>query len=385
MYNMWHRLSKSGWKMTVQRAYPVYSRQQCAKNGLSLSENKTLCLEEWRVIQRQSLYLCIFTLIWKATKEKEFKSCLTDGRQQAEHVGAREQWNAQRPSLAITMKTPKFSGQLDWGAFHAQFELLAGWTEETKALQLLMCRTGDALSFLLLLSQEQRKVYGTLVGVLQRRFQKDYNWEELCHCKHHIVLHRDPGLVVDVDSLDTRSRSAPNLTSHREMVQGPHEGGYAGVHPYIHNLLFHTIRPSTSEDAATQPGKARSASCLGTFSWLRLLLHFHLDQGYVLHHPCLFRVNSNFGEARSTAIGNPTRDYSSAAVDGHRWAGTPKRTGQGKSVHWGCLVLTGLELRWCRTPVFLEVKGCQLDLINDTVMFCGGPNVKMAQSHLHPQ
>lgn len=72
------------------------------------------------------------------------------------------------------MKTPKYSGQSDWEAFHAQFELLAGtegWTEETKALQLVMCLTGDALSFLLLLSQEQRQVYGTLVGALQRRFE----------------------------------------------------------------------------------------------------------------------------------------------------------------------------------------------------------------------
>lgn len=102
------------------------------------------------------------------------------------------------------------------------------------------------------------------------------------------------------------------------MVQGPHEGGYAGLHPYIHPLLFHTICPSTSEDAATQPEKARGDSCLGTFSWLWLLLHFHLDQGYVLQPPCRFRVNSDFGEARSTAIGNPTRDYSNAAADGPR-------------------------------------------------------------------
>lgn len=41
---------------------------------------------------------------------------------------------------------------------------------DTRALQLALCLTDDALSCLLLLSPEERRDYGALVGALQRRF-----------------------------------------------------------------------------------------------------------------------------------------------------------------------------------------------------------------------
>ena len=65
------------------------------------------------------------------------------------------------------MKTPKYSGKTDWEAFHAQFELLAkaaAWPVDTKALQLALCLTDDALACLLLLSPAERDDYGALVG-----------------------------------------------------------------------------------------------------------------------------------------------------------------------------------------------------------------------------
>lgn len=71
------------------------------------------------------------------------------------------------------VKTPKFSGKADWEAFHAQFELLAraaAWSDATKALQLALCLTDDALACLLLLSPAERDDYNALVGALQRRF-----------------------------------------------------------------------------------------------------------------------------------------------------------------------------------------------------------------------
>ena len=74
---------------------------------------------------------------------------------------------------AAPVKTPKYSGKSDWEAFHAQFELLATaeeWSRETKALQLALCLTDDALSCLLLLTPEDRHDYEALVGALQRRF-----------------------------------------------------------------------------------------------------------------------------------------------------------------------------------------------------------------------
>ena len=70
----------------------------------------------------------------------------------------------------IQVKTPKFSGKADWEAFHAQFELLAkaaGWSENSKALQLALCLTDEALACLLLLSPAERDDYGALVGALQ--------------------------------------------------------------------------------------------------------------------------------------------------------------------------------------------------------------------------
>lgn len=80
--------------------------------------------------------------------------------------------NAQ-PSSACTVKTPKYTGNSDWEAFHAQFELLADarrWTAGDKALQLALCLEGDALSCLLLLDPVQRRCYDSLVGALKRRF-----------------------------------------------------------------------------------------------------------------------------------------------------------------------------------------------------------------------
>lgn len=73
----------------------------------------------------------------------------------------------------IQVKTPKYSGKADWEAFHAQFELLAkaaGWSEDSKALQLALCLTDEALTCLLLLSPAERDDYGALVGALRRRF-----------------------------------------------------------------------------------------------------------------------------------------------------------------------------------------------------------------------
>lgn len=78
-----------------------------------------------------------------------------------------------RPAAVPAIKTPKYSGRSDWEAFLAQFELLAQaeeWPVETKALQLALCLTDDALSCLLLLNPEDRRNYGALVGALQRRF-----------------------------------------------------------------------------------------------------------------------------------------------------------------------------------------------------------------------
>ena len=76
-------------------------------------------------------------------------------------------------AAAASVKTPKYSGKADWAAFHAQFELLAhagGWSIETKALQLALCLTDEALSCLLLLSPEDRLTYEALAGALKRRF-----------------------------------------------------------------------------------------------------------------------------------------------------------------------------------------------------------------------
>ncbi|XP_034053030.1 myosin heavy chain, embryonic smooth muscle isoform-like [Gymnodraco acuticeps] len=83
---------------------------------------------------------------------------------------------AHQPAAAAaagSVKTPKYSGKADGEAFHAQFELLAhagGWSIETKALQLALCLTDEALSCLLLLSLEDRHSYEALAGALKRRF-----------------------------------------------------------------------------------------------------------------------------------------------------------------------------------------------------------------------
>ena len=74
------------------------------------------------------------------------------------------------------MKTPRFSGDADFEAFLAQFELLAdsvGWSVNQRALQLAMCLSGEAVACLLLLSPEQRRDYRALVGALNRRYGLD--------------------------------------------------------------------------------------------------------------------------------------------------------------------------------------------------------------------
>lgn len=89
------------------------------------------------------------------------------------NVAIPEEGSSQHSVATPTVKTPKYSGKAAWEAFLAQFELLshAGrWSTETKALQLALCLTDDALSCLLLLSPEDRRSYQALVGALQRRF-----------------------------------------------------------------------------------------------------------------------------------------------------------------------------------------------------------------------
>ncbi len=81
----------------------------------------------------------------------------------------------------LTIKTPLCNGKANCEAFHTQFELLAQgakWSRREKALQLAMCRTGNALWSLLLLSLNDRTDYDALPGQL--------NWEQLdkdWHCK----------------------------------------------------------------------------------------------------------------------------------------------------------------------------------------------------------
>lgn len=69
----------------------------------------------------------------------------------------------------LQVKMPKYSGRVDWDAFHSQFELLekaAGWAEDTKAL----CLTVEALTCLLLPSPAERDKYGALVGAMKQCF-----------------------------------------------------------------------------------------------------------------------------------------------------------------------------------------------------------------------
>lgn len=61
-------------------------------------------------------------------------------------------------ALGAAVKTPKYSGRSDWEAFLSHFELLVqaeGWSMDTRALQMALCLTDDALSYLLLLSPEE--------------------------------------------------------------------------------------------------------------------------------------------------------------------------------------------------------------------------------------
>lgn len=71
---------------------------------------------------------------------------------------------------ASSVKTPKYNRKVSWETFHAQLELLAksqNWSQETKALQLAMCLTDEALACLLLLDVDDRENYVALVGALQ--------------------------------------------------------------------------------------------------------------------------------------------------------------------------------------------------------------------------
>ncbi|KAJ8006487.1 hypothetical protein DPEC_G00107760 [Dallia pectoralis] len=83
-------------------------------------------------------------------------------------------------TASCKVKAPLFSGDVDFEAFRAQFELLAesaGWGDEEKALQLALCLAGDAVTCLLMLTPEQRRSYRELVAALDRRFGKDKHRE----------------------------------------------------------------------------------------------------------------------------------------------------------------------------------------------------------------
>lgn len=65
------------------------------------------------------------------------------------HGGAQACSDYIRDSDTLTIKTPRFSGKTDWDAFNAQFELLAdaaGWSENHKALQLVLWPVSGCLS-----------------------------------------------------------------------------------------------------------------------------------------------------------------------------------------------------------------------------------------------
>ena len=77
------------------------------------------------------------------------------------------------PGAVGAVKSPKYNGKVSWEAFLAQFELLATsqqWSSATKALQLAMSLTDDAIDCLMLLDANDRGNYEALVGALQRRF-----------------------------------------------------------------------------------------------------------------------------------------------------------------------------------------------------------------------
>lgn len=63
------------------------------------------------------------------------------------HAGAQgvnKHGGPQSQKASISVKTPEYSGEADWEAFHAQFELLSHsgeWSDEDKALQLCASRT----------------------------------------------------------------------------------------------------------------------------------------------------------------------------------------------------------------------------------------------------
>ena len=115
---------------------------------------------------------------------------------------------------ASSVKTPKYDGKVSWEAFHAQFELLAksqNWSQETKALQLAMCLTDEALACLLLLDAEDRQSYVALVGALQRRFGNFTGAELLRNeLNNRYRRHGEPlrQLANDIESLTRRAYSS---------------------------------------------------------------------------------------------------------------------------------------------------------------------------------
>lgn len=114
-------------------------------------------------------------------------------------------------ATANSVKTPKYNGKVSWEAFHAQFELLARsqrWSTETKALQLALCLTEDALACLLLLDIDERDNYDALVGALQRRFG-NFTGADLLRTEL-VNRHRQQGeplrqLANDIESLTRRA------------------------------------------------------------------------------------------------------------------------------------------------------------------------------------
>ena len=136
-------------------------------------------------------------------------SSRTGGGLQATAVSGRD--CARTPVVVSSVKTPRYAGRSDWEAFLAQFELLAqaeGWSVEKKALQMALSLTDDALSCLLLLSPNDRRDYGALVGALQRRFGQCLQPELLRNELSNRV--RKPGeplrvLANDVESLTRRA------------------------------------------------------------------------------------------------------------------------------------------------------------------------------------
>lgn len=142
-------------------------------------------------------------------------------------------------------KTPKFNGR---GL--AQFELLAsaaGWSEATKALQLALSLTEDALACLLLLSPVERGDYKTLVGALQRRFGQSSLRDSLrCEFKHRT---RQTGeslrsLAYDIESLGRRAYADMPPVIQSELARDQ----------FVQALTPDKLRPSSHLGRGPRPG-----------------------------------------------------------------------------------------------------------------------------------